>query len=158
MSGNYIKPIANFDFGVDDLYSPEQKELYQYWLDKKGDRVMPSKVDFDPIDVPRILAFISMENVTHDPLRFEVRLTGSKTSSLEDSKGQFIDEINVTEEILIMLTQMGELKKPYIYTSKINWDKRKYKTYSSLVLPFSDDGINVNLSMSCHHTLKITEE
>lgn len=116
---------------------------------------MPSRDDFDPIDLPKIIPFLSLEDVRHDPLRFQVRLVGGETSSARNAKGKFLDQIEGTEDVIEMLTQMVERREPYHYISNITWDERNYRTYSSLVVPFSDQGDKVTLSMACHHTLSI---
>ena len=157
MSDLDIKPVANFNFTVDDLSSDEQKIFYQHWLDLKGDRKMPARSDFDPINVPKLLPFLSLEDVHHDPVRFQVRLIGTKTSSLQTAKGLFIDEIEGTKEILVMLEEMVKRQEPYFYISNVKWDDRRYKTYSSLVVPFSEDGERVTLSMACHCTISINK-
>jgi hypothetical protein len=153
---DFDKPIANFDFSVEDL-SHEQKVFYDYWLELKRDRLMPMRADFNPMKHPRIAAFLSLEDVTYDPVRFQVRLVGGGTSSKRASKGEYLDEIPGTNYIVKMLKQMVERKAPYFYASKINWDERNFKNYSSLIVPFSDDGERVTLCMACHHTLGISK-
>ena len=152
-----IKPVANFNFTIDDLSSEEQVAFYQHWLELKGDKVMPARSDFDPINVPKLLPFLSLEDVEHDPVRFQVRLVGTKTSSLQTAKGLYLDEIDGTEEIVIMLKEMVRRKEPYFYISNVKWDERRYKTYSSLIVPFSDDGERVTLAMACHCTISINK-
>jgi len=149
-------PVANFDFDINDL-SEEQNELFQYWITLKGSRLMPTRADFNPANVVKVLPYISMEDVSYDPVRFQIRLVGTKTLSLQNSVGMYLDEIARTEEIIDMLMEMITLKKPYTYSSDVKWNKRSYKTYSSLILPFSEDGENVTLTMACHHTLATTK-
>lgn len=149
-------PIANFDFTLDDL-SKEQVEFFSYWNKIRGDRLMPVRTDFDPAGLPRIIPYLSLEDVIYDPVRFQVRLVGGKTASARNSKGKFLDEIPGTEDIIDMLTQMVERKKPYHYISNVNWDERKYKNYSSFVVPFSDGNERVTLAMACHHTLAVSK-
>lgn len=153
---NTTNPVANFDFNIDDL-SNEQKELYHYWVTLKGSRLMPTRAEFNPADVVKVLPFISMENVSYNPVRFQVRLVGTKTLSLQNSIGTYLDEIVGTDEIIDMLKEMVSLKKPYIYSSDVKWNDRSFKTYSSLIVPFSEDGENVTLAMACHHTLATTK-
>ncbi len=156
MKNEHEKPVANFGFKPEDL-SEEQAALLDYWKRIKGERLMPKRDDFDPIDLPKVIPFLSLEDVLYDPIRFRVRLVGGETSSARNSKGKFLDEFEGTEEIIAMLKQMLERKAPYYYVSAINWDERSYKTYSSLIVPFSEDGERVTLAMACHHTLGITK-
>lgn len=156
MGNSDTTPIANFDFTLDDL-SEEQAALLSYWRQAKGQRLMPKRADFDPVDLPKVIPYLSLEDVTYDPVRFQVRLVGGATSSARNSKGKYLDEFPGTEDVIDMLKQMLKRKQPYHYISNINWDDRSYKTYSSLVVPFSNDGDKVTLAMACHHTLAITK-
>ncbi len=36
-----------------DIHDPEQRALYDYWVELKGDRQAPEYKDFDVVDVPR---------------------------------------------------------------------------------------------------------
>jgi len=40
-----------------------QRELYDYWRQTAGERVMPSRPDFDPLKVPRLLPHIGLIDV-----------------------------------------------------------------------------------------------
>ncbi len=80
-----MKPKANFAFTPDDL-SEEQAALYDYWNKIRGSRKMPARADFDPIDLPKIIPFLSLEDVLYDPVRFQIRLVGGETLSARNSK------------------------------------------------------------------------
>lgn len=76
------------------LSSRELLALRDYWLRIRGDRRMPSRADFDPLDIPKLLRFLTIAQVYHDPLRFRYRLIGTaitKTAG-RDMTGKWIDK------------------------------------------------------------------
>jgi len=55
------------------------RTMYNYWLDiHPAEGILPSRADFDPLDVHLLLPKIWMFDVHHDPLRFKFRLVGTE--------------------------------------------------------------------------------
>ncbi|MBV8538926.1 MAG: PAS domain-containing protein [Alphaproteobacteria bacterium] len=48
-----------------------------YWQRLRGPRRMPSRKDFDPLDIPDILPYVMLIDVLREPLDFRFRLLGS---------------------------------------------------------------------------------
>lgn len=48
-----------------------------YWNRARGDRAMPSRVDIDPTEIPRLLPHMILTDVDHDPIDFRFRLIGT---------------------------------------------------------------------------------
>lgn len=44
----------------DQLATRGQRELFDYWLQSAGDRLMPARADFDPLKVPRLLPHLAL--------------------------------------------------------------------------------------------------
>ena len=55
------------------------RSIYDYWDDKRDQRRMPSRADIDPLDIPRLLANLSLIDVSHEPMEFTYRLVGTST-------------------------------------------------------------------------------
>jgi hypothetical protein len=53
---------ANIAFRA-QLVVPEQRQLYDYWVEKAQDRPMPERRDISPAHIPRLLPFISLIEV-----------------------------------------------------------------------------------------------
>ena len=54
------------------------QEALAYWESKRSGRRMPARRDFDPVfEVPRLLPWIVLVDVLHEPLDFRFRLIGS---------------------------------------------------------------------------------
>jgi hypothetical protein len=60
------------------LVVPEQRQLYDYWLEKSGTRNMPQRVDIKPEQIPRILPGVSLLDVADDCGKSRVRLAGTR--------------------------------------------------------------------------------
>lgn len=66
------------------LVVPEQRQLYDYWLEKAAGRAMPSRHDIHPAQIPRILPGISLIDVDVEFGRSRVRLAGTRLREIYD--------------------------------------------------------------------------
>lgn len=139
----------NFDFHENELSSEEQVELYKYWLAIKGNKSMPDRKDFDPMKLPRVLPYIIMNDVFYDPIRFKVRLIGSKCKTPNKFMGKFLNDFPDMKRMTTFLTRGVENKKPYFYFNNAHSEDGIVRLYSSLVLPFSNDDNKINIMMAC---------
>jgi hypothetical protein len=48
-----------------------------YWRRLCGERRMPSRKEFDPLDIPELLPYVMLVDVLRDPFDFRFRLLGS---------------------------------------------------------------------------------
>ncbi len=66
------------------LVVPEQRQLYDYWLELAGNTPMPARAAFNPARLPRLLPGISLIDVS-DPIdRCRVRLAGTRLREIFD--------------------------------------------------------------------------
>lgn len=75
---------------VEDIHSEIVRTGHAYWLAAKGERVLPSRSDFDPLlEIPRLVPNMIVFDVLRDPLDFEYRLMGTKvrTHMMNDLTG-----------------------------------------------------------------------
>jgi hypothetical protein len=64
---------------VEDIHSEVVRAGHAYWLAAKGERVLPSRGDFDPpLEIPRLVPNIIVFDVLREPLDFVYRLIGTK--------------------------------------------------------------------------------
>ncbi len=66
------------------LIVPEQRQLYDYWLDQAAGRVMPLRNDIRPAEIPRILPGISLIDVDGEIGQSKVRLAGTRLREIYD--------------------------------------------------------------------------
>ncbi len=132
---------------LENISSEKQQELYQYWLDLKGENLMPSRKLFNPVDIPRVLSSLYLVDVFYDPLRFQVRLAGTQNVQKLgfDPKGYSSDGSPAIKGLIERFEWAVRNKKPYCRVEKMLWGKKDYVEYSALVLPMSDNNEDVNL-------------
>lgn len=69
-------------------------QVHRYWLDKRGDRAMPSWSDIDPAEIVRLLPNILVVAVEYDPLRFFFRLAGTQIVEFRgEVTGHYVDTV-----------------------------------------------------------------
>ena len=56
---------------------PRLQRALNYWESKRGRRRMPARRDLDPLEIPELLPFVILTDVTHDPLDLRYRLIGT---------------------------------------------------------------------------------
>jgi hypothetical protein len=66
------------------LVVPEQRQLYDYWLEKAAGRKMPARSDIKPTQIPRILPSISLVDIESDFGKSRIRLAGTKLREIYD--------------------------------------------------------------------------
>jgi len=73
---------------------PKVRKLAEYWLAIHPTNALPGRQHFDPIDVPSLLPNLWLLDVQHDPIRFRLRLLGTRIIDYagEDNTGKWVDE------------------------------------------------------------------
>jgi hypothetical protein len=66
------------------LVVPEQRQLYDYWLQQAGGLALPRRGDIDPIQFPRLLPGISLIDVGPSLETCRVRLAGTRLREIYD--------------------------------------------------------------------------
>ncbi len=59
------------------LFLPEQRQLFDYWLTRRGSGVMPSRDDISPADFPSLLPYVSILELKARPDIVRFRLAGT---------------------------------------------------------------------------------
>jgi len=78
------------------LIVSEQRQLYDYWSARSGDRPLPARCDINPAHFPKLLPGISLIDVTRDDQRFRVRLAGTRLRDIYEREitGLYLDELD----------------------------------------------------------------
>jgi PAS domain len=78
------------------LVVPEQRQLYDYWLEKSGSRNMPQRADIKPEQIPRILPGVSLLDVAEECGKSRVRLAGTRLREIFDREitGLHIEDLD----------------------------------------------------------------
>ncbi|MDE2444902.1 MAG: PAS domain-containing protein [Alphaproteobacteria bacterium] len=82
------------------LVVPEQRQLYDYWLEKAAGRKMPARTDINPTHIPRILPAISLVDIEPELGKSRVRLAGTRLREIYDREitGLCIEELDWGEK------------------------------------------------------------
>lgn len=76
---------------------PQVVEMIDYWRRiRPGPGQLPSRLSFDPVEVPKLLPFTGLIDILREPeIRLKVRLAGSKIVETLGSNliGQYLDEL-----------------------------------------------------------------
>jgi hypothetical protein len=131
------------------ISDPRLRRLYQYWIDRRGDRRFPARSDIDPIEFSYALGSIMLIDVLRDPLRFRVRLHGSDLVSRDahDLTGKLLDDLPRTDFNLLVIERCNSLVatgEPTLVHLDRMLDGR-HRRYEAIWLPLSDDGSNVTM-------------
>ena len=71
------------DLGSADwLRSPELQEVLAYWIGKRDGKDIPTRSDFDPLDLPGTLGWITLADRNGEAGAFRYRLVGSRIAEL----------------------------------------------------------------------------
>lgn len=142
MNNQDERPIKVGGLDIGELRAAYSRDVYQYWLDCKGEGTAPSVDVIDPLRLPRqALPYIAIYDVEYDPLRFRGRLDGAAVVEEIgiDSKGLYVDEQIRRQDQIARLKNCALSCRPYIYTGQVTWTSRDYKHYTVLGLPFIGD-------------------
>lgn len=79
------------------LVIAEQRQLYDYWLDKCGARTMPDRRDISPAHFPRLLPYISLIEIDRASGRYRVRLAGTRLRDIFDKEitGLYLEDLDL---------------------------------------------------------------
>ncbi len=135
-------------FDEDDLHSDYARVIYRWWqgyVSREG--CLPPRSDFNPFEYPKCLPGIVLQQVEHDPFRIKDTVLGSQIvfKSGVDTTGKYLDEVDGSERLLTRLRWLVENRKPYlIKNEKLLWGVKDFTRYSSVALPLSNEGEEVN--------------
>lgn len=137
--------------------NPNLRLLYDYWMEKRGDRPFPSRADLDPLDMQFIIGNVCLVDVTSgDPPRFRVRLQGSNLTrrlgrdwdgDMRDVTGRMLDELPPTDfwiQAIESFTTVVKTGEPFHVKRIQILDGQPYR-YDGIALPLSKDGKTVNM-------------
>jgi hypothetical protein len=77
------------------MRSPIVREAYAYWRGKRDGAALPARADIDPVEIPRLLPYVSLVEREDGTGRYRYRLFGSAlVEGLgRDPTGQYLDDV-----------------------------------------------------------------
>lgn len=137
--------------GIPERCHPGITSITRYWESIHPAQGLPGRQHFDPVVIPNLLANIRLVDVVGHPLRFRVRLTGSRLSEFfgASDTGRWMDEIYPRFEKTATFENYLRVCK----TRSPNWrigrcelrGANECVQYERVQLPFATDGETVDM-------------
>ena len=126
--------------------------LLQLWDDRRKDRMLPARADFDPMDLRKFLGRIVLFDVLQNPRRFRFRLVGTDwvTRFGLDPTNTLVDDFPRVESRPFINEVLGKTVDgggPILARRSVIIDGRYY-SYGMLLMPLAADGEAVDMVMA----------
>ena len=134
---------------MDDIAHPKLRRLHEYWVEKRGERKMPSRVDIDPLDIIYIVGNVILVDVIDgDPLRFHIRLHGTNLAERVgyELTGKMLDELPVDDFRALAQQSFSWVatKAQPLHSRRDRIIGGRFARYETVIMPLSDDGERVS--------------
>jgi hypothetical protein len=147
-----------------EIASERLRRLHGYWAVLRGDRFAPARSELSPVDMKDQLAWIWIMDVIEGGDDFRFRLGGDRVIQFFGRRlagetlrtvipeaplffGRFFD--------LVRMAAVGR-KPSALGPTQTAYEPRSYLEVEALLLPLSDDGVNVTGLLGCIETRPIT--
>lgn len=136
-------------------------EFLDYWEAKRGGRSLPARRDLDPVDIPRLLPFVTLADIEPEPFRVRYRLAGTmvvETTGMEIT-GRYLDELappHVLASYHAIYRRCCEHFAPSYASVDWEFTADRRGSYEIGAFPLSSDGARVDmvLTVEDYGTLK----
>lgn len=133
-----------------DITHPHLRDLYAYWQKKKAGRRLPARADVEPTEIPRLLPWIALVEITENPQRFCFRLAGTQVENFYGAKvsGRWLDELDFSDQNAAIATQYAaaaQLGEPSVARFAFTKQDGRHIAYERVLLPLSSDGSKVDM-------------
>ena len=130
--------------GREAVASPMLLSAYDLWTTNLRGRTLPSRADFDPIEMPKPLLHIILVDFERPKPRLRVRLSGTNVVNVfgGDYTGLYLDEIDfgdVRSKILHDYHFGVDAKQPLFSDHKFRRLSGTYLNIERVILPLADD-------------------
>lgn len=131
------------------VFTPRLARLYDYWLEKRGDRLCPGRCDIDPLDLRWILGHLCLLEHLPDGDEFRFRLYGVHFVQKEgmDLTGKLMsdhpDRVHAAR-VNRLLRHIRRNARPWAGHEQSTIAGRPW-SYTSLMLPLAADGRTVDM-------------
>ena len=134
------------------------RRLYTYWSEKRGARRFPARRDIDPLDFAYVLGWVTLVDVTYNPIRFRFRLYGSELVHRIglDLTGTYADQ-HPNREFGAMLhgawQEVVDRGDAICVRYERQFDSRKHP-WEALRLPMSSDGQTIDMLLAAARPIR----
>lgn len=128
--------------------------IYDYWRSRVREDRLPGRVDFDPVDVPSVLRFLVLVDLSLAARTIRFRVFGTEAQSFwgQDHTGADLADITAGDYyqyISGLYFGCAERRAPVFGDSLFRWDRDRSVVARRLFLPFAADGREVDQVLLC---------
>lgn len=132
---------------------PRLLALHAYWNGIRGNRRFPARADFDPIEIPELLPFVSLVDVRKEAPHFVYRLMGTRLAELlrHDLTGQAVGTGVKPEELEAVLARYRRVADDGValyHRDRLQEAANDFTAIDRLMLPMGDSDERVELILS----------
>jgi len=135
------------------------RRLYQYWNEKRGSRRFPARRDIDPLDFAYVLGWVTLVDVTYNPIRFRFRLYGSELAHRTglDLTGTYADQ-HPDREFGAMLQRSWQEVVDRAEPIRVQYERRdldnRMRPWEVVRMPMSSDGTTIDMLLAATRPLE----
>jgi hypothetical protein len=138
---------------VIDTEAPQLRQLYAEWQAWRGIRELPSRADFDPVQLKYMMGRLSLLDVGYDPLRFHYRVHGTEIADRVgfDMTGKSLEawpDAAHREQIREYFTEVIATRTPKIQHRERMVAHGRILRYTALALPLSSQGSAIDMLLT----------
>ncbi len=138
---------------------PGGRLLHRWWYHARRGRRMPSRCDFSPRIMGRHLGGMVLHDVeAGDEPDFRVRLAGGDLVEAMrlDPTGLVMREVPNSAPLVARYRWVVRERRPYLCLDlPLSWANKDYRSYSTLVMPLSDNDDEVDMLIAHVHLVPI---
>jgi hypothetical protein len=136
---------------LDTIETPCLRQLYGYWVTRRGNNAFPARRDIDPLDFPQALGHVVLLDVLYEPLRFRFRLHDTELVRRAgyDMTGKLVDDLPNhanRDTLLERCRSLIENREPVAVIRERLLGKRVLG-YEAVWLPLANDGRTISILM-----------
>lgn len=134
------------------IRSPDLRRLHEHWEARRDGREVPSRADFDVLDLKFMIGKIVLFDVAYDPLRYHCRLHGTSIGRRVgwEMTGKSMDDIpspSLRAKMHADFARVIEQRKPTVETRERELTENGTVDCEVLILPLSNDGTIIDMLM-----------
>ena len=135
---------------MSEIRSPDLRRLRDDWEARRHGREMPTRADFDVLDLRYLIGRITLFDVAYDPMRYRCRLHGTAIARRVgyEMTGKTLEDIPSSALRTKMHAHFGRVvegRRPMVETRERETLEEGTIDCEVLILPLSADGKTVDM-------------
>ena len=134
------------------------RQAYAYWRSKQTGELLPGRADIRPEDVPHLLPYLFLVDVTRRPIAFRFRLVGT---AFNEWSGREYTGVALTQQefgphwrrVFDDYTLAVRRAEPRYAAYQAPWVSREHRYYERIVAPLATDGRRVDMLFGAVHLI-----